>query len=65
MPDVKSAQFKPAKQRPTPKPLPAQAFPNLAAARDWERHEHVKRAMELGLTKGEAEAHADQEMNEE
>ncbi|MCA1811065.1 MAG: hypothetical protein LC623_03525 [Halobacteriales archaeon] len=40
-------------------------FPNLAAQRDWDRAEHVRKAMEAGLSRKEAERHADAEVRED
>jgi hypothetical protein len=38
-------------------------FPNIAAARAFDRAEHVKRAMASGMSRTEAERHADAEMS--
>lgn len=39
-------------------------FPNLAAERAADREEHVRRAMEAGMTRKQAERHADEEIAE-
>jgi predicted transcriptional regulator len=36
-------------------------FPNLANLRRLDREEHIKRAMAMGLTRQQAEAHVDAE----
>ena len=59
-----SHQRQAGKQRPQPVDMPPEEMPNLSAYKRNERHEHIKRAMDLGLTESEAEAHADQEMQE-
>ena len=61
----------------TPKPTPKQKsrsadsgdidpkkFPNLAAERDWDREQHIKQAMQAGMTRKQAEKHADAELRE-
>ena len=61
----------------TPKPTPKQKsrpadsgdidrkkFPNLAAERDWDREQHIKQAMRAGMTRKQAEKHADAELRE-
>ncbi|HEX2065872.1 MAG TPA: hypothetical protein VHI93_03575 [Candidatus Thermoplasmatota archaeon] len=40
-------------------------FPNLAAQRDWDRAQHVKKAEEAGLSREEAVRHADREVRED
>jgi hypothetical protein len=40
-------------------------YPNLKAQRDWDRAEHVRKGMEAGLSKKEAERHADAEIRED
>ncbi|HUR25799.1 MAG TPA: hypothetical protein VM327_07290 [Candidatus Thermoplasmatota archaeon] len=39
-------------------------FPNLAAERDWDRDQHIKQAMKAGMTRKQAERHADDELRE-
>jgi hypothetical protein len=39
-------------------------FPNLAAEREWDREQHIRRAMASGLTRRQAERHADEELAE-
>lgn len=43
-------------------PIDEKRYPNLAAERAFDRAEHVKRAMANGLSKKEAERHADEEL---
>jgi predicted transcriptional regulator len=45
-------------------PIDAKRFPNLAAARDLDRAQHIQRAMANGLTRKQAEKHADEELAE-
>lgn len=47
-----------------PKDIDTQ-FPNLAADRRWDREQHIRAAMAMGLTRQEAEQHADADMKEE
>jgi hypothetical protein len=54
---------------PAPKPLAKShdpideaKYPNLAAERAFDRAEHIKRAMAAGMTRREAERHADEDM---
>lgn len=51
----------PSSKKPTD-PIDAKRFPNIAAERDWDREQHIRQAMANGLTRKQAEAHADQEM---
>jgi hypothetical protein len=37
-------------------------FPNINAMHDFDREAHVKRAMEAGASRKEAERHADEEL---
>ena len=39
-------------------------FPNLAAERDWDREQHIQQAMQSGMTRKQAERHADAELRE-
>jgi len=39
-------------------------YPNMAAERAADREEHIKRAMEAGMSRQQAERHADEEMAE-
>lgn len=48
---------------PTSSDLEAR-HPNLAAQRRLERAQHVRRGMAMGLTRGQANAHANQDMAE-
>lgn len=57
--------------KPTPKSRTADSadidpkkFPNLAAERDWDREQHIKQAMQAGMTRKQAEKHADDELRE-
>ena len=54
-----------------PRPTPGMAagidpekYPNLAAQRERDRQEHVKRAREMGATRKQASKHADEDMAE-
>lgn len=38
------------------------AFPNLTAMKRLDREEHVRRAMAGGMTRAQAEEHADEEL---
>jgi hypothetical protein len=40
-------------------------YPNLAAAKDWDKAQHVKKGMEAGLSKKEAQRHAEEEVRED
>ena len=40
-------------------------FPNLAAQKAADREEHVRRAMQAGMTRKQAEKHADEEIEED
>ncbi|HUR61165.1 MAG TPA: hypothetical protein VM286_02210 [Candidatus Thermoplasmatota archaeon] len=40
-------------------------YPNLAAAKDWDKAQHVKKGIEAGLTKKQAQRHADDEVRED
>lgn len=59
----------------TPKPTPKQKsntedsgdidqkkFPNLAAEQDWDREQHIKQAIQAGMSRKQAERHADDEL---
>ena len=39
-------------------------YPNLAAQREMDRQEHVKRAREMGATRKQASRHADEDLAE-
>ena len=55
----------PAKKPSTAKPSVQdddEQFPTLAAQRAWDRAEHIRRAMAAGMTREQAERHADQEL---
>ena len=39
-------------------------FPNLAAEEEWDREQHIKQAMQAGMTRKQAERHADDELRE-
>jgi len=45
-------------------PLHKPRFPNIEAERKFDREEHIRRAMAAGMTKAQAEKHADEEMRE-
>jgi hypothetical protein len=45
-------------------PIDAERYPNIAAERAMDREEHIRRAMANGLTRAQAEAHADEELLE-
>lgn len=44
------------------KPSEDREFPNLAAMKAFDRQQHIQKAIEAGLTREEAERHADEEM---
>lgn len=44
--------------------LDPKKFPNLAAERDWDREQHIKQAMQAGMTRRQAEKHADDELRD-
>lgn len=59
--------------KPTPKPksrptdsadIDPKKFPNLAAEHDWDREQHIKQAMQAGMTRKQAEKHADDELRD-
>ena len=54
---------KPSASKPTRRDDDAK-FPNLAAERDWDREQHIKQAMQSGMTRKQAERHADDELRE-
>ena len=54
----------PAKAGRKSDPIDAKRFPNIAAERDLDRAEHIKRAMANGLSRKEAERHADEDLAE-
>lgn len=39
-------------------------FPNLEAERKFDREEHIRRAMANGMSRAQAEQHADEDMRE-
>lgn len=39
-------------------------FRELTKLRDYDRQEHIQRAMDAGMTREEAERHADEDMRE-
>jgi hypothetical protein len=39
-------------------------YPNMAARREWDRQQHVRRARKMGATKKQATRHADEEIRE-
>ena len=51
--------------QPKPKdPIDEKRFPNIAAERQWDREQHVRQAMANGMTRKQAEKHADAELQE-
>ena len=50
----------PERKLPTSEP----DFPTLTKLRALDREEHIARAMEMGLTREEAERHADEDLKE-
>lgn len=40
-------------------------YPNLAAQKDWDKAQHVKKGIEAGLSKKEALRHAEEEVHED
>lgn len=40
-------------------------YPLLAAQKEWDRAEHVRKGIEAGLTKKQAERHADADVRED
>jgi hypothetical protein len=40
-------------------------YPNLAAQRDWDKAEHVRKGVEAGLTRKQAVRHANEEVHED
>jgi hypothetical protein len=52
-----------AKARPAKDDL--SQFPNLLAQREWDRQEHIRRAMAAGMTRKEAERHAAEELGKD
>jgi hypothetical protein len=38
-------------------------FPNLAALEAWDREMHIRAAMSMGLTRKQAELHAEEEIS--
>lgn len=57
------------KAKPGSKPdassLDAKRYPNLAAERAWDREENIKGAMAGGMTRAQAERHADSETHDD
>lgn len=39
-------------------------YPNMEARREWDRQEHVRRGRAMGLTRKQAQRHADEEIQE-
>lgn len=39
-------------------------FPNLTKIRDQDRELHIQKAMEMGMSRKEAERHADEDLSE-
>lgn len=60
MPSKSAPPAKPAQPRDA---IDAKRFPNLAAERDLDRAQHIQRAMASGLTRKQAEKHADEELS--
>ena len=51
--------------KPSPKTgIDGKKFPNLAAERYWDREQHIKQAMQAGMTRKQAEKHADDELRD-
>lgn len=44
--------------------IDSKKFPNLAAESDWDREQHIKQAMQAGMTRKQAEKHADDELRD-
>jgi hypothetical protein len=44
--------------------LDRQRYPNLAAWHDWDREQHIRQAMQAGMTRGQAEWHDRDESRE-
>jgi hypothetical protein len=45
-------------------PTEEERYPNMAAERAWDRAQHVRRGMAMGLTKKEAQRHANADLND-
>jgi hypothetical protein len=47
-------------------PLPTKEpdFPELSKAREFDREEHIRRSMAAGMTRQQAERHADEDLRE-
>ncbi|HVM45749.1 MAG TPA: hypothetical protein VM582_07410 [Candidatus Thermoplasmatota archaeon] len=43
-------------------PMSEPDFPNITAMRDFDRQQHIQRAIEAGLSREEAERHAEEHM---
>lgn len=61
-PSPRSASKAPA--APDGDEIDSAKFPNLAAERDWDRAQHIKQAIAAGMTKKQAERHADAELHD-
>lgn len=50
-----------------PRPVSAEdrKYPNLAAAKAWDKEQHVKKGIEAGLTRKQATRHADEEIDDD
>jgi hypothetical protein len=51
--------------RRTPADEEREKYPNLAAAKDWDKAEHVRKGMEAGLSRKDAVRHANEEVRED